>query len=132
MESSNLPESLDIDKLRQWIGREQESQDIITPRLIAQWNACFDDPGASVDTASKARSFPGLHWAIAPDTAPLASLDWPALALPIMVRREGRSTPGGPTLGRREPGSVRQAVAPSFSRTATRTASLVPLRSSLT
>ena len=75
MESSNLPESLDIDKLRQWIGREQESQDIITPRLIAQWNACFDDPGASVDTASKARSFPGLHWAIAPDTAPLASLD---------------------------------------------------------
>ena len=75
MKPSTHSDSLDIGKLRQWIGREQESQDLVTPRLIAQLNACFDDPGAAAEPAPEQSSFPGLHWVLAPDNAPLASLD---------------------------------------------------------
>ena len=33
---------MDIDRLRQWIGREEVSDDILTPSLIARFNATFD------------------------------------------------------------------------------------------
>lgn len=73
MKPYNSSSSMDIEKLQQWIGREQESQDLVTPRLIAQLNSCFDDPGALVEPVQ--HWYPGLHWAIAPDSAPLSSLD---------------------------------------------------------
>lgn len=74
MTPSSPPESLDIDKLRQWIGREQEAHDVVTPRLIEQWHACFDDP-AGTRQESETGGFPGLHWALALDATPLASMD---------------------------------------------------------
>ncbi|MBI1173527.1 protein dehydratase [bacterium] len=33
---------MDLDHLRQWIGREEVSEDILTPALIARFNATFD------------------------------------------------------------------------------------------
>lgn len=74
MNKSNTSESLDIGKLREWIGREQETRDIITPRLMAEFNSCFDDAW-SPGTAACAGIIPGLHWCLTPDTPALTSLD---------------------------------------------------------
>ena len=75
MNSLTSPDSLDIDRLRQWIGREQAARDVVTPRVIAQFNACFDDPAVPAGPGTEALSYPGLHWALAVDTPSLASLD---------------------------------------------------------
>lgn len=74
MNTSNAFEALDIDRLREWIGREQEARDTVTPRLIAELNSCFEEawsPGA----ADLSGSLPGLHWCLTPDIPGLASLD---------------------------------------------------------
>lgn len=74
MNISKTSESLDIDVLRQWIGREQVAHDVVTPRLIAEWSSCFDDT-ATTDTATDTGPFPGLHWCLTPETPHLKSLD---------------------------------------------------------
>ena len=61
---------IDIDHLRQWIGKETESQDIITPRLVDEYRATLaphlfeDAPGAPL----------ALHWCLAPPIRPMAEL----------------------------------------------------------
>lgn len=49
-----------------WIGREERRQDIVTPALLARWNATFD--------AGFAQPPQGLHWALATPEAPTAAL----------------------------------------------------------
>lgn len=65
-------ETLDIDHLRGWIGRTQEAQDIITPRLVESLHATLDS----------ARLFPArsdalpvmTHWCLTPMIAPQSGL----------------------------------------------------------
>lgn len=62
---------VDIDALRDWIGRTQEKSDTISPRLVESFNAIFDAVSglAPGDTAPL-----GIHWCLAPDIAPMRAL----------------------------------------------------------
>ena len=63
---------LDIDHLRQWIGRTEEAQDTVSPRLVAGYLAVLDDPlpqRALGDHAPLA-----IHWCLAPETRPMSQL----------------------------------------------------------
>ena len=35
--------TLDIDHLKGWIGRAAEAEDVVTPRLVAEYRATFED-----------------------------------------------------------------------------------------
>lgn len=63
---------VDIDQLRQWIGRCESASDVITPRLEASLRAVFDqdigDPRAG-DPAT-----PTVHWCLAPAIIPMSGL----------------------------------------------------------
>lgn len=39
------PRSLDIERLRSWIGREESTSDTISPELVRRFNAAFDIEG---------------------------------------------------------------------------------------
>ena len=41
--------SIDIERLRTWIGRTAEAEDVITPRLAASLLAVLDDDGETVE-----------------------------------------------------------------------------------
>jgi 3-methylfumaryl-CoA hydratase len=62
---------MDIDALKRWIGRTNESRDQITPRLANSLAAVVDDPPtlAPGDAAP-----PGIHWCLSPDIAPMSGL----------------------------------------------------------
>lgn len=63
---------LDIDHLRQWIGREDEAHDIITPRLVLGLRVTlFLEPGApkTGDVAPLT-----THWCMAPATVPMSEI----------------------------------------------------------
>jgi 3-methylfumaryl-CoA hydratase len=62
---------IDIDHLRQWIGREQEKSDTITPRLAESYNAIFN---ADSDIRSGDIAPVGIQWCLAPDIAPMDAL----------------------------------------------------------
>jgi 3-methylfumaryl-CoA hydratase len=60
--------NLDIDALRQWIGRTEEAQDVITPRLVKSLRATLDqDPGEATEGDAAP---PAVHWCLAPPTYP--------------------------------------------------------------
>jgi 3-methylfumaryl-CoA hydratase len=50
--------------LQEWIGRSWEAEDIVTPRVVASFEATLGAHVARLDEAP-----PGLHWCLAPDIA---------------------------------------------------------------
>lgn len=63
--------AIDIDSLKTWIGRTAEAEDIVTPRLVAGFQATFAPNLASVDAADAPVA---LHWCLAPSIAPMSEL----------------------------------------------------------
>ena len=66
-----MPDAIDIDHLRTWIGRTREDRDVVTPRLASSLLAVYDRP---VAVAPGDVAPPGIHWALAPDIAPMSGL----------------------------------------------------------
>jgi 3-methylfumaryl-CoA hydratase len=62
---------LDLAQLRQWIGRTMAADDIVTPRLVAEYRATLDPNLAPVDADEAPLA---LHWCLAPTITPLATL----------------------------------------------------------
>lgn len=62
---------VDIDHLRDWIGRERVKTDVITPRLAMGLNAVFDVSGELADGDDAPA---GIHWCLAPDLVPMSQL----------------------------------------------------------
>ncbi|MBK3396117.1 MULTISPECIES: MaoC family dehydratase N-terminal domain-containing protein [Methylobacterium] len=59
-----MPE-IDIDHLRGWIGRGREVEDIVTPRLVAEYRATLAPHLAPVASGEAPLA---LHWCLAPET----------------------------------------------------------------
>src|SRR5580698_7300507 len=55
---------LDLEELRQWIGRTESAQDTITPRLEASLRATLDRPPEQPMVGNLATL--GVHWCLAP------------------------------------------------------------------
>jgi 3-methylfumaryl-CoA hydratase len=64
--------ALDIDHLRQWIGRTETAQDTVSPRLVAGYLAVLDDPQPQRDLGELAPL--AIHWCLAPETRPMSQL----------------------------------------------------------
>ncbi len=65
---------LELQALREWIGRSQRSVDIVTPRLAASLHATLE--GSVVDAEAAVQSIPHcLHWCLAPRFTTAAKLD---------------------------------------------------------
>ncbi len=62
----------DIDELRQWIGREQEAQEQVTPRLAELLRAILDETGPALRDGDLAPA--GIHWCVTNDIAPMSAL----------------------------------------------------------
>lgn len=62
---------IDIDHLRQWIGRSEEQSELLTPAIAARFNATFDRTG-SVDIGEVAS--PLIHFCLAPTVVPNSEL----------------------------------------------------------
>ena len=62
---------IDIDHLREWIGKGEAKSELVTPALVDRFNATFDRPGEAVngDTAPVM-----IHLCLAPPTAPTSGL----------------------------------------------------------
>lgn len=58
--------ALDLDRLRQWIGRVEETTDTVSPRLVKGLAATLDRSGDAVP--------PAIHWCLAPAIAPESEL----------------------------------------------------------
>ena len=65
------PATLDRDHLAGWIGRSAEADDIVTPRLVAEYRATFA-PHLMALSADEAPL--GLPWCLAPAIAPMAEI----------------------------------------------------------
>ncbi|MDO9638306.1 MAG: MaoC family dehydratase N-terminal domain-containing protein [Pseudotabrizicola sp.] len=63
--------ALDIDHLRQWIGRTEQAAEVVTVALVQRYNATFDRTGAVVPGAVAP---PMLHLCLAQPSLPTASL----------------------------------------------------------
>ena len=63
---------LDIDHLRQWIGRTETAVDTVSPRLVAGYRAVLDDlhPEATVGEDAPL----AIHWCLAPAIRPMSQL----------------------------------------------------------
>lgn len=59
-----MPE-IDIDHLRGWIGRTREVEDVVTPRLVAEYRATLAPHLAPVREGEAPLA---LHWCLAPET----------------------------------------------------------------
>ncbi|WP_288580002.1 MaoC family dehydratase N-terminal domain-containing protein [uncultured Methylobacterium sp.] len=59
-----MPE-IDIDHLRGWIGRSREVEDVVTPRLVAEYRATLAPHLAPVASGDAPLA---LHWCLAPET----------------------------------------------------------------
>ena len=59
--------AIDIDHLRSWIGRSESAEDIVTPRLVAEYRASFAPHLAPVANGDAPLA---LHWCLAPPIAP--------------------------------------------------------------
>lgn len=62
---------IDIDHLREWIGREEAKSELVTPALVDRFRATFNQPGvaANGDIAPVM-----IHLCLAPPTAPTSGL----------------------------------------------------------
>lgn len=62
---------LDIDHLRQWIGRQEEKSELVTPALIDRFRATFDQSGQAADGQTAPVM---IHLCVAPPAAPTSGL----------------------------------------------------------
>jgi 3-methylfumaryl-CoA hydratase len=62
---------MDIDHLKSWIGRTEEASDLVTPRLVASYEATFAPHLAPYQQGEAPLA---LHWCLAPPIAPMAVL----------------------------------------------------------
>ena len=62
---------IDIDHLRGWIGRTREVEDLVTPRLVAEYRATLAPHLAPVPEGEAPLA---LHWCLAPETPPADTL----------------------------------------------------------
>lgn len=58
---------IDIDHLRSWVGRTERAEDVVTPRLVAEYQASLAPHLAPVGNGEAPLA---LHWCLAPPTAP--------------------------------------------------------------
>lgn len=65
------PADIDLEHLRDWIGKERTVEDVVTPRLAASLAAILDEP---MDFATGAPAPTGIHWCLCPDIAPMSGL----------------------------------------------------------
>jgi len=63
--------TLPLDELRAWIGREEEAADLVTPRLVAGFQATLSPHLAPVPEGEAPLA---LHWCLAPPMVPEAEL----------------------------------------------------------
>ncbi|QKS00236.1 protein dehydratase [Sphingomonas sp. CL5.1] len=63
---------LDIDHLRQWIGREEASQDVLTAALAARFHATLDLPGAAATQSEVAPAL--IHFCLCQPAAAMHEL----------------------------------------------------------
>ena len=61
----------EMEALRGWIGRSSETEDLVTPRLVAGFDATF---APYMAPSGKDEAPLGLHWCLAPDAEPMAGL----------------------------------------------------------
>jgi 3-methylfumaryl-CoA hydratase len=64
--------ALDLEGLRQWVGRSETAQDTITPRLEASFRATLDRPPGQPAVGDPATL--GVHWCLAPPIVPTEAL----------------------------------------------------------
>ena len=64
--------TLDLDHLRQWIGREDRTEGVIEPDLVLRFNATFNDPAPFKPGAPAPRL---IHWCIGQPAVATAVLD---------------------------------------------------------
>lgn len=62
---------MNIDHFKAWIGRSEEASDLITPRLVASFEATFAPHLAPHEQGEAPLA---LHWCLAPPVAPVAAL----------------------------------------------------------
>lgn len=62
---------MNIDHLQSWIGRSEEASDLITPRLVASYEATFSPHLAPYPQGEAPLA---LHWCLAPPISPMAAL----------------------------------------------------------
>ncbi len=66
--AQGMEQSIDTESLRRWIGRTQEQEDLITPRIIDEFASVFGPTGSPAGLL-------GLHWCLAVPAAPMGALD---------------------------------------------------------
>jgi len=65
---------VELQALREWIGRTQRAVDLVTPRLVASLRATLD--GSVVDDKTDAQYIPQcIHWCLTPQLTPATELD---------------------------------------------------------
>jgi 3-methylfumaryl-CoA hydratase len=62
---------MNIDHLKSWIGKTEEASDLITPRLVASYEATFAPHLAPYQQGEAPLA---LHWCLAPPISPMAAL----------------------------------------------------------
>ncbi len=62
---------MNIDHLKSWIGKTEQASDLITPRLVASYEATFSSHLAPYPPSEAPLA---LHWCLAPPISPMATL----------------------------------------------------------
>ncbi|MCT8268168.1 MULTISPECIES: FAS1-like dehydratase domain-containing protein [Afifella] len=106
MPPSTAAGTLDLEHLREWIGRSETVRDVVTPHLVAAFRATMDvEPG----TPKPGEEAPAaIHWCLAPATVPMSGLGpdghpsrggfLPPVPLPRRMWAGGRLELEGPIL----------------------------------
>lgn len=68
---SETAEAIDLAHLQTWIGRTEEADDIVTPRLVAEFRATFEPNLAPVSMMEAPLM---LQWCLTPPIAPMSQL----------------------------------------------------------
>ncbi len=58
-----IAERIDVSHLNTWVGRQEDSQDLVTPELVKRFRATLDLPAAQLSHGSPAPL--GVHWCLA-------------------------------------------------------------------
>ena len=70
--TDHISPQLDLEHLRGWIGRREEAEDVVTPRLTAGLLAVLDHPETSLAEGDLAPL--AIHWCLAPPIRPTSQL----------------------------------------------------------
>jgi 3-methylfumaryl-CoA hydratase len=94
---------LDLEQLKAWIGRTEEAEDLVTPRLVSEYRATLAPHLAPVAEGGAPLA---LHWCLAPPVAAMAALGpdghaakgefLPPVPLPRRMWAGGQITTNGP------------------------------------